>query len=431
MQKERNLMTEIEEVAVEIVETAAPKRVRWFSKAWFEKILNNEATSGLVMIFAMVAAIVCANTAAREPVHRFLQTTMTVGVGETLFSKSIEWWVNDILMVFFFLQVGLELKREMTEGFLSDIRQVFVPCVAALGGICCPAIIYAVVNNGSPEYMHGWAIPTATDIAFAVCVLMLVGKHVPQAAKIFLLAIAIFDDLGAIIIIALFYNQGVYLSLLGYACIATFVLYLLNRMHVKAFLPYLMMGVVLWYCFLNGGIHTTIAGVVVAMAYPMRIEGERESPLNGLMKILKPWVDFFILPVFAFASAGLYFGGVTAQTFTHTLTLGIIFGLFWGKQIGIFFTTWALIKMKIASFPKAVTMLDLYGVAVVAGIGFTMALFVGKLALPGEASQQEIRLGVICGSVISALWGAVVFHYGRRWKNWFMTRVLKRENAPL
>ncbi len=424
-------MTEIEEVAVEIVETAAPKRVRWFSKAWFEKILNNEATSGLVMIFAMVAAIVCANTAAREPVHRFLQTTMTVGVGETLFSKSIEWWVNDILMVFFFLQVGLELKREMTEGFLSDIRQVFVPCVAALGGICCPAIIYAVVNNGSPEYMHGWAIPTATDIAFAVCVLMLVGKHVPQAAKIFLLAIAIFDDLGAIIIIALFYNQGVYLSLLGYACIATFVLYLLNRMHVKAFLPYLMMGVVLWYCFLNGGIHTTIAGVVVAMAYPMRIEGERESPLNGLMKILKPWVDFFILPVFAFASAGLYFGGVTAQTFTHTLTLGIIFGLFWGKQIGIFFTTWALIKMKIASFPKAVTMLDLYGVAVVAGIGFTMALFVGKLALPGEASQQEIRLGVICGSVISALWGAVVFHYGRRWKNWFMTRVLKRENAPL
>ncbi|HAW33611.1 MAG TPA: Na+/H+ antiporter NhaA [Alphaproteobacteria bacterium] len=424
-------MTEIEEVAVEIVETAAPKRVRWFSKAWFEKILNNEATSGLVMIFAMVAAIVCANTAAREPVHRFLQTTMTVGVGETLFSKSIEWWVNDILMVFFFLQVGLELKREMTEGFLSDIRQVFVPCVAALGGICCPAIIYAVVNNGSPEYMHGWAIPTATDIAFAVCVLMLVGKHVPQAAKIFLLAIAIFDDLGAIIIIALFYNQGVYLSLLGYACIATFVLYLLNRMHVKAFLPYLMMGVVLWYCFLNGGIHTTIAGVVVAMAYPMRIEGERESPLNGLMKILKPWVDFFILPVFAFASAGLYFGGVTAQTFTHTLTLGIIFGLFFGKQIGIFFTTWALIKMKIASFPKAVTMLDLYGVAVVAGIGFTMALFVGKLALPGEASQQEIRLGVICGSVISALWGAVVFHYGRRWKNWFMTRVLKRENAPL
>lgn len=168
--------------------------------------------------------------------------------------------------------------------------------------------------------------------------------------------------------------------------------------------------------FFKRGIHTTIAGVVVAMAYPMRVDGEKESPLNRLMKVLKPWVDFFILPVFAFASAGLYFGGVTAETFTHTLTLGIIFGLFVGKQIGIFATTWILIKLKIAAFPKAVTMLDLYGVAVVAGIGFTMALFVGKLALPGEAMQQEIRLGVICGSVVSALWGAVVFHYGRRLK---------------
>ncbi len=421
------------EIAEEIVEVRIDEKTkpRLFSKAWFEKLINNEATSGLVMIFAMIVAIVCANTAAREPVHHFLQTTITLGVGEQMFPRSIEWWVNDILMVFFFLQVGLELKREMKEGFLSDIRQVFVPCIAALGGICCPAIIYAIINNGAPEYMHGWAIPTATDIAFAVCVLMLVGKHVPQAAKIFLLAIAIFDDLGAIIIIALFYNQGVYLSLLGYACIATFALYLLNKMQVTYFLPYLLLGVVLWFCFLNGGIHTTIAGVVVAMAYPMRVDGERESPLNKLMKVLKPWVDFFILPVFAFASAGLYFGGVTVHTFTHTLTLGIIFGLFLGKQIGIFLTTWALIKMKIASFPKAVTMLDLYGVAVVAGIGFTMALFVGKLALPGETSQQEIRLGVICGSVISALWGAVVFHYGRRWKEWFVTKVLKKENKPL
>ncbi len=422
-------MTEITEEIVEV--KVEKKRIRLFSKAWFEKLLNNEATSGLVMIFAMIVAIICANTAAREPVHHFLQTTITLGIGDQMFPKSIEWWVNDILMVFFFLQVGLELKREMKEGFLSDIRQVFVPCIAALGGICCPAVIYAIINNSSPQYMHGWAIPTATDIAFAVCVLMLVGKHVPQAAKIFLLAIAIFDDLGAIIIIALFYNQGVYLSLLGYACIAIFALYLLNKMQVTYFLPYLLLGVVLWLCFLNGGIHTTIAGVVVAMAYPMRVDGEKESPLNRLMKMLKPWVDFFILPVFAFASAGLYFGGVTAETFTHTLTLGIIFGLFLGKQIGIFATTWVLIKLKIAAFPKSVTMLDLYGVAVVAGIGFTMALFVGKLALPGETMQQEIRLGVICGSVISALWGAVVFHYGRRLKQWFMVKVLKKENLPL
>lgn len=407
------------------------EEIRIFSKKWFSRLLNNEATSGLIMIFAMIAAIVCANTAARDPVHHFLGTPITVGIGQTMLTKSIEWWINDVLMVFFFLQVGLELKREMKEGFLSDIRQVLVPCVAALGGICCPAIIYALINHSSPQYIHGWAIPTATDIAFAICVLMLVGRHVPQAAKIFLLAIAIFDDLGAIIIIALFYNQGVSLTLLGYACIATFGLYLLNKMQISNFLPYLILGFILWLCFLNGGIHTTIAGVVVAMCYPMHVEGMSDSPLNRLMHVLKPWVDFAILPIFAFSSAGLYLGGVTQETFKHTLTIGIILGLFFGKQIGIFTTTWILIKMKIAAFPKQVTMLDLYGVAVVAGIGFTMALFVGKLALPGEGNQQEIRLGIICGSVLSALWGAVVFKYGRSLKKFIWERILKKENAPL
>lgn len=400
-------------------------KIKLFSKEWFERLLNNEATSGLIMIFAMLVSIICANTAAREPVHNFLQTTITVGIGNQIFPKSIEWWVNDILMVFFFLQVGLELKREMKEGFLSDIRQVFVPCVAAFGGICCPAIIYALINHSSPQYMHGWAIPTATDIAFAVCVLMLVGKRISQAAKIFLLAIAIFDDLGAIIIIALFYNQGVQLSLLGYACVAGGALYLLNKMQVTHFLPYLLLGIILWMCFFNGGIHTTMAGVVVAMAYPMHVDNEKESPLIRLMKILKPWIDFFVLPVFAFASAGLYLRGVTWDMFTHEVTLGIVFGLFFGKQIGIFCVTWVLVKLKIADFPKTVTMLDLYGVAVVAGIGFTMALFVGKLALSGEVMQQEIRLGVISGSFLSALWGATVFHYGRRLKIWFARNMTK------
>lgn len=405
--------------------------IRLFSKKWFNRLLSNEATSGLVMILAMIAAIICANTAARDPVHHFLGTPITVGVGKSLLTQSIEWWINDVLMVFFFLQVGLELKREMKEGFLSDIRQVLVPCIAALGGICCPAVIYALINHEAPQYIHGWAIPTATDIAFAVCVLMLVGRHVPQAAKIFLLAIAIFDDLGAIIIIALFYNQGVSLALLGYACLATFALYILNKMQISNFLPYLMLGFVLWLCFLKGGIHTTIAGVVVAMTYPMHVAGMADSPLNRLMNVLKPWVDFAILPIFAFSSAGLYLGGVTAETFKHTLTIGIILGLFLGKQIGIFTTTWILIKMKIASFPKQVTMLDLYGVAVVAGIGFTMALFVGKLALPSEEMQQEIRLGIICASVISALWGAIVFRYGRSLKKFVSEKILKKQNEPL
>lgn len=389
------------------------KSVRPFSKQWFEKLLNNEATSGLIMIFAMIAAIICENTGFQAVFHRALHVKMTVGVGHYQLSEPFEWWVKDVFMVFFFLQVGLELKREMMEGFLSDIKQIILPCLAAIGGIICPAIIYAVINRNHPEYMHGWAIPTATDIAFAICILMLVGKQIPSAAKIFLLAIAIFDDLGAILIIALFYSQGVELSLIGWACVATGALYVVNRLQVTYFLPYLVLGIVLWFCFLQGGIHTTIAGVVVAMAYPMRVDGERESPLNRLMKVLKPWVDLLILPVFAFSSAGIYLRTVTPETFTHTLTIGIILALFIGKQVGIFTVTWALLKLQIAKMPSTVTMMDLYGVACVAGIGFTMSLFVGQLAFTNPEFQQEVKVGVICGSVISALWGAFVFRHGR------------------
>lgn len=379
-------------------------------RQWFSKFFNSEVSSGILMILAMFTSICLANSPLREPISHFWETQLFLGLADMKFSRSLEWWINDVLMVFFFLQIGLELKREMKEGFLSDVKQILVPALAALGGIICPAIIYAILNNNSPQNMNGWAIPTATDIAFAVCVLMLVGKSVPQAVKIFLLAIAIFDDLGAILIIAIFYNQGVSIHLIGYASLTCMALYFLNRMEVTNFIPYFILGVILWYCFLNGGIHTTISGVLVAMAYPMRVHLIRSSPLETLSHKLKPWVDFVILPVFAFASSGLYLGGITAETFTHTLTLGIIFGLFLGKQIGIFVSTWLLIKIKIASFPKKVKLLDLYGVSAIAGIGFTMALFVGKLSLP-EYMQGEVRLGILCGSLLSALWGATIFHW--------------------
>lgn len=376
----------------------------------FRNFFTSEVSSGILMIVAMFASICLANTQWHEPIAHFWETQLFVGIADVKFSHSLEWWINDVLMVFFFLQIGLELKREMKEGFLSDPKQIIVPALAAFGGIICPAIIYAILNNHSPQYMNGWAIPTATDIAFAVCILMLVGKSVPQAVKIFLLAIAIFDDLGAILIIALFYNQGVSVDLLGYASLACIALYFVNKMEITNFIPYFILGVVLWYCFLNGGIHTTISGVVVAMAYPMRVHLRTISPLVILSHKLKPWVDFVILPVFAFASAGLYLGGITIETFTHTLTLGIIFGLFFGKQIGIFFTTWMLIKARIASFPKEVSLMNLYGVSCIAGVGFTMALFVGKLSLP-EAMQEEVRLGILCGSLFSALWGGIVFQW--------------------
>ena len=381
-------------------------------REWFEKWMNNEMTSGILMISAMVASVLCANSPWREPIENFWSTRLFVGISEIKFSRPLDWWINDVLMVFFFLQIGFELKKEIKEGFLSDPKQILVPALAAFGGIVCPAIIYALINHGEPQYMNGWAIPTATDIAFAICVLMLVGKGIPQAVKIFLLAIAIFDDLGAIIIIALFYNQGVSVDLLGYASLACILLYLVNKMQITSFAPYLILGVALWYCFLNGGIHTTIAGVVVAMAYPMRVTRKQYSPLEHMIRKLKPWVDLVILPVFAFASAGLYLGNVTYETFTHTLTIGIILGLFLGKQIGIFGMTWLLIKARIAEFPKEVRTLDIYGVASVAGIGFTMALFVGKLSLP-DSMQEEIRLGILCGSLLSALWGAAVFHWDR------------------
>ena len=394
-------------------------------KEWLDRLINNEMTSGILMIAAMVASVICANTTWHEPIAQFWETRLFVGIAKIKFSRPLEWWINDVLMVFFFLQIGLELKREMKEGFLSDPRQILVPALAALGGIICPAIIYALINHHNPQYMNGWAIPTATDIAFAICVLMLVGKAIPQAAKIFLLAIAIFDDLGAILIIALFYNQGVSIDLLGYAGLSCIVLYLLNKMQITSFAPYLIMGIILWYCFLNGGVHTTIAGVVVAMAYPMRVHFKTSSPLEKLSRSLKPWVDLIILPVFAFASAGLYLGNVTRETFTHTLTIGIILGLFLGKQIGIFSTTWLLVKAKIAAFPKEVKLTDLYGVACVAGIGFTMALFVGKLSLP-ESMQEEVRLGILCGSILSAVWGALVFQLEA-----VVKRMLIRRRKPM
>lgn len=385
------------------------KKVNVFSREWLEDFFNRESTSGLIMIGAMILAIICENTNLNAFFHRALNVRLTVGLGHYQLSESFEWWVKDVFMVFFFLQVGLELKREMLEGFLSDIRQVLLPCFAAVGGILCPALIYTLINWNHPEYIRGWAIPTATDIAFALCVLTLVAKDVPSSVKIFLLAIAIFDDLGAILIIALFYSQGVELSLIGWAIVATGALYIVNRLRITYFLPYLILGIVIWFCFLNGGIHTTIAGVVVAMAYPMHVDGEKFSPLNALMKVLKPWVDFLILPIFAFTSSGIYLRTVTADTFHHTLTIGLILALFFGKQIGIFSVTYLMLKLKVAKMPSTVTWRDLYGVSVIAGIGFTMSLFVGFLALPNPVMQQEIKVGVILGSLLSACLGAVVF----------------------
>lgn len=411
------------------MDSSENKKVPFFSRKGLAAFFARESTAGLVMIFAMFLALIVENSDFFNIYHKFLNLSFSIGVGPYdlnnpftvlgfevtriggVLDRPFEWWVNDVFMVFFFLQVGLELKREMLDGFLSDVRQILLPCLAALGGICCPALIYWAINHNHPEYLHGWAIPTATDIAFSLTVLGLVARSIPSAAKILLLAIAIFDDLGAIVIIALFYSQGVSMEALGWATIACLFLWLFNKWNVTYFLPYLLAGLWLWFCFHKGGIHTTMAGVMVAMAYPMHVKQERVSPLNRMLKQIKPWVDFCILPMFAFVSSGLFLRNVSFETYLHPLTIGIVLALFLGKQAGIFAVTCAMLKLKFAKMPKSVTWLDLYGVACVAGIGFTMSLFVGKLALPDPVMQQEIRLGIITGSVLSALWGAVVFHY--------------------
>ena len=362
------------------------------------------------MMSAAVLSVIFANTQLHTQISHFFETDLFAGIGNFRFSRPLEWWINDVFMVFFFLHIGLELKSEMKEGFLQDRKQLFIPALSAIGGMICPAVIFVLFNLKNSAYLNGWAIPTTTDIAFAVCILMLIGKCVSHSVKVFFLAVAIFDDLGVILIIALFYNRGVSVPLLGYATLVCFALYGLNKLKITWFAPYLLLGMALWYCFLNGGVHTTMAGVITAMAYPMRVTDKNYSPLKKLNELLKKWVDFVILPVFAFASAGVYLGDITIDSFLHSVTLGIIFGLFFGKQLGIYTSTALMVKIGWTRFPPEVKLIDLYGASCIAGIGFTMALFVGKLSLP-TFIQPEIKIGILSASVLSALWSIAVFQW--------------------
>ncbi|MCQ2741034.1 MAG: Na+/H+ antiporter NhaA [Alphaproteobacteria bacterium] len=374
------------------------------------KIFGSELFGGILMMSAAVLSVIFANTPLHTQISHFFETDLFAGIGNFRFSRPLEWWINDVLMVFFFLHIGLELKSEMKEGFLQDRKQLFIPALSAIGGMICPAVIFVLFNLKNSAYLNGWAIPTTTDIAFAVCILMLIGKCVSHSVKVFFLAVAIFDDLGVILIIALFYNRGVSVPLLGYATLVCFALYGLNKLKITWFAPYLLLGMALWYCFLNGGVHTTMAGVITAMAYPMRVTDKNYSPLKKLNELLKKWVDFVILPVFAFASAGVYLGDITIDSFLHSVTLGIIFGLFFGKQLGIYTSTALMVKIGWTRFPSEVKLIDLYGASCIAGIGFTMALFVGKLSLP-TFIQPEIKIGILSASVLSALWSIAVFQW--------------------
>lgn len=378
-------------------------------KVLFNSLLKSDAVAGVVLLLSAAAAIIIANSPWAGLYADFLYHTtaeLRVGNGPLHIEKPILLWINDGLMAVFFFLVGLEIKREWRTGFLTKPSQRWLPIFAAIGGMFIPGLIYAFFNYNNALNLSGWAIPAATDIAFALGVYALVGKHLPTSLKVFLLALAIMDDLGAVIIIALFYTQGLETQALLSSLFFLAGLWTLNRLRVHTVSWYVVFSVGMWFCLLKSGVHATIAGAVAALFIPMTAPGERRSLLLQLEHDLKPLVAFFIMPLFAFANAGVSLQGMTTDIVTHPVTLGVVAGLFIGKQIGILGTTWLLVKAKVCAMPHGCRWSHIWGMSLLAGIGFTMSLFVATLAFAGhEAHMVEVKVGIIVASALSALCG--------------------------
>lgn len=373
--------------------------------------LKLEAASGILLFFAAILAMMVANSPFAPWYGHFLDLPVAVRFGPLEIAKPLLLWINDGLMAVFFLLVGLELKREVLEGELADPRQVALPAIAAVGGMIAPALVYCAFNFGNPLALNGWAIPAATDIAFALGILALLGTRVPLALKVFLVSIAIFDDLGAIVIIALFYTQDLSMLALGVSLACLPLLLLLNRCKVTAFTPYMLIGIVMWTALLKSGIHATLAGVALALFVPMRDPKAPEiSPLRRLEHDLHTGVAFGILPLFAFANAGISFAGVDVQALTHPVALGVAGGLLIGKPIGVYGASLLGLKLGIGRLPAGVDRRALFGVAVLCGIGFTMSLFIGSLAFPEDAHAELFaeRFGIVSGSLLAGTIGFVL-----------------------
>ncbi|WP_449431503.1 Na+/H+ antiporter NhaA [Pseudomonas putida] len=379
-------------------------------RSLFARFFQLEAASGLLLIAAAILALIINNSPLSYLYNGLLEVPVAVQVGALEIAKPLLLWINDGLMALFFLLIGLEVKREVVEGHLSKPSQVILPATAAVGGMVVPALIYWFINRDNPAAVAGWAIPTATDIAFALGVLALLGKRVPVSLKLFLMTLAIIDDLGAIIVIALFYSgtlSSVSLLLAG-ACLVA--LLAMNRLGVVKLGPYLIVGLILWVCVLKSGVHATLAGVALALCIPLRTRNAETSPLLSLEHALQPWVAYAILPLFAFANAGVPLAGMTVDSFTHPVPLGIAAGLLLGKTVGVFGLTWLAIKLKLAALPAGAGWGQLLGVAILCGIGFTMSLFVGSLAfVPGSSDYAGMdRMGILTGSFFAALIGYAV-----------------------
>ena len=369
-----------------------------------------ESSSGILLLIAGLIALVLSNSSFAGVFDHILHLKLYFGTNLPLFYKSIQHWINDGLMVIFFFVVGLELKREFLEGELSMPSQAILPVIAAVGGMVVPAIFYLLFNFNNPETFQGWAIPSATDIAFSLGVLSLLGKKVPISLKIFLMALAIIDDLGAIIIIALFYSSNLEIFSLLVVLFILFFLYLCNRRNLQNIWIYILLGFFLWIFIQNAGIHATISGVLLAIFVPHK-KTKQGSLLTCAENKLHPWVAYLIMPLFALTNAGVYLGDVSLASLSNPVPLGIMTGLFFGKQIGVFFTTFLLIKMGYARLPSGSNWIQMYGIAMLAGIGFTMAMFINFLAFDTDIYINQAKIAILIASFMSAILGYILLNF--------------------
>lgn len=376
-----------------------------------KNIIKHESTGGVLLVIAAIVALILANSSLSGFYNNFLSTPLQVRVGDLDIAKPLLLWINDGLMAIFFFLVGLEIKREVLVGHLSSRSQIILPGIAAIAGIVVPALIYFALNHDNPIAIRGWAIPSATDIAFALGVFSLFGSRVPLSLKLFLLSVAIFDDLGAILIIAFFYSRDLSMLSLIIASAGLVLLFILNRFSVRSQAAYILIGVIVWVAVLKSGVHATLAGFAIACFIPLNVKNTNGHPmLRNLEHALHPWVTFAILPLFAFANAGVSLAGISMNAVLNPIPLGIALGLFVGKQIGIFGACWLAIKIGVAKLPDRATWMQFYSVTILCGIGFTMSLFIGSLAFETNSANYliDVKLGVLIGSLFSAVIGSIL-----------------------
>ena len=379
---------------------------------WFFQL---EAASGLVLLIAAIIALVISNSSLSNLYFDTLNQYLFIGINNFGLKLSVHHWINDLLMAIFFFFVTLEIKREFIQGELSNLKKALLPIIGAVGGMAVPALVYVFINLGNSETLNGWAIPSATDIAFSLGILSLLGSRVPISLKVFLTALAIIDDLGAILIIAFFYSGDLSISYLSLILISYILLLTLNKFGVKKFIPYLIIGAFMWFFTYKSGIHATIAGVLLASTIPHRIKEKDFSLLIKLEHAISPYVAFMIMPIFAFANAGVSLEGLSLTSLLEPVPLGILLGLFVGKQVGVMVVSFIAVKFGVAQMPDKSSWLSLYGVSILTGVGFTMSLFVGNLAFAENIQYIDgVKIGVLAGSLLSTVFGYFILLYASK-----------------